>query len=392
MKSKPALPIQLIMSSHSTRLQRPADAASARRPFFAVALPGLLGVLLAGCGTIPDLQPFADSTSQVASAVRSSGKLAVTDARTLVTAYAADARDARRVAGEVSDKERPAKVSEAEGLEQSASRLKERTGALELSWASNVRMIDAIVAYSDSLASIAAAGKKGQESAAATGAALKNLLSSFDAAVPIVGAVAEVAPIAAKLYGQVAATLAAKSLEKAVIEAQPAIDDAARVLTANLGNLAAINHALFRELPAVLQDPARAGFDARSERGVLKAAIAAHDELRTEINTAIRNAADSAGREVALQPLSVRTRQLEAIIAASQAKLAPVDQKIAAERARGALQAQFIVAAQSAVAEWAVYHRRLGGALQERKIPSVDSLKATANDLRELVTVIRKNL
>lgn len=336
---------------------------------------GLVGLVLTGCGTVPDLQPFAGSTAQLASSVRGAGKSAITDARSLIEAYRDDARQVRREEGPAA----------AEALEKSVADLGAATEKLEFAWAANVKLMEAVEGYSTSLAQIAAAGKGGKDSAAAVGDSLKSLLDSVGA--PLVGADA-VLGLAATAFGHVAAARAAASLEKALGESQPAIDEVARVVAANLENLAKINRALTRELTAIQADAARAQFNVGTERGLLRQATAAHDELRLKVQTALKNA-DSAEREKTLAEIAGRSRQLEEIIATSRAKLSPVDTAMAEARARGERQGRFVIAAIAATEEWAAYHRRLLAGLRDKQVPSAQALLAAANDVRELLTLIR---
>ena len=336
---------------------------------------GFVGLVLAGCGTVPDLQPFAGSTAQLASSVRGAGKSAITDARSLVEAYRDDARQVRREDGPAA----------AEALEKSVADLGLATEQLESAWSANVKLMEAVEGYSTSLAQIASAGKGGKASATAVGDSLKSLLDVVGSAFPGGDAVLG---LAAKAYGYVAEARAAASLEKALGEAQPAIDEVARVVTANLENLGKINRALTRELAAIQADATRAQFNVGHERSLLRQATAAHDELRLKVQTALKTP-DPAAREKALAEIAGRSRQLEEIIATGRAKLAPVDAAMAEARARGERQARFVVAAMVATEEWALYHRRLLAGLREKQVPGAQALMAAANDVRELLNLIR---
>ncbi len=338
-------------------------------------LLGLAGLLLAGCRTLPDLQPFAGSTAQLASSVRGAGKSTSADAQALLEAYRDDARQVRQEEG-------PAAAAD---LEATVEKLGGATAKLQAAWGANVKMMEAVEGYSASLAQIAAAGKSGQASATAVGESLKSLLDAAGTAFPGGDAVLG---LAAKAYGQIAEARAAASLEQALAQAQPAIDEVARLLTANLENLGQTNRALARELTAIHTDAARAQFNVGRERGLLRLAVAAHDELRLSVQAALKNS-DPAAREKALAEIVARSRQLEDFIAVSRAKLAPVDTAVTAARARGERQGKFITAAIVATEEWAVYHRRLLAALRDKQVPSAQALLAAAHDVRDLLTLIR---
>jgi hypothetical protein len=67
----------------------------------------------------------------------------------------------------------------------------------------------------------------------------------------------------------------------------------------------------------------------------------------------------------------------------------PVDAAMAEARARGERQGQILVAAITATEEWARYHRRLLAGLRVKQVPSAQALMAAANDVRELLNLIR---
>lgn len=338
-------------------------------------IAGLLAILaFAGCQSLPDLKPFADSTAQIAASVRGSGECTLTDIQDLKKRYHDDAKNAT--------------ASNRDQLEENAVTATKQANSFETEWNANIKMMNATATYADSIAQIAAAGKDGADSAKQVGQSLKKLLDSVGTVVPGADAIVT---LGSTVYGQIVQQMAGKSLEKALGEAQPAIDDVARVLGANLASLAKINHALTLELVTTTEDATRAGFNVGNERKVVRLAFAAHDQLRNEIATAIdNNNGDSAKREEALKPLVARSEQLEEIIASSRAKLVPIDTAVATAEEKGRNQAYLLSAAQTAVREWAAYHRELLTALQQKHAPSVAQLNAAATDVREFLNLIRK--
>ena len=338
-------------------------------------LTGLFAAFtLTSCDSLPDLKPFSDSTAQLAASVRGSGQNAVADLQTLKSRYLADAKNAT---GDNRDQ-----------IKQDATALAKQAEQFEAAWNATTAMMDATATYADSITQIAAAGKEGADRAKQVGTSIKSLLDSVGTVVPGADTIVS---IGSKAYGEIVQHMAGKSLDKALAEAQPAIDDVARVLEANLASLAKINKQLTLELVTTTEDATRAGFNVANEQRVLRLALAAHDEMRKEIGHAIEsNADDSAKREAALNPLLLRSKQLEEIIAGSRAKLTPINTAAAAAQEKGRNQTHLLEAAQVAVQEWAAYHRALRPALSENHIPSVAQLNAAANDVREFLTLIRK--
>ena len=107
-------------------------------------LAGLAVLVLAGCRTLPDLQPFAASTAQIASSVRGAGKSADADAQALLEAYRDDAREVRKQEG----------PEQAADLEANVKKLEATAEKLKQAWAANVKMMAAVEGYSTSLAQI----------------------------------------------------------------------------------------------------------------------------------------------------------------------------------------------------------------------------------------------
>jgi hypothetical protein len=337
-------------------------------------LIGLSCLTLAGCGTVPDLQPFAASTAQISSSVRSVGGLVISDAKMLSDEYRSDAQAARRSDG-----------PESEELRASSERLSAAVQNLQTAWGANIRMMEAVEGYSTSLAAIAAAGKSGKASAAAVGDSLKALLDEVGSPVPGANTVLS---LAAKAYGCVAEARAAASLEQAVEQTQPAIDEVAKVIKANLENLAQVNRFLSLQLASNQEDNTRAGFDARRERGLLLRATVAQDEVRSEIQDALK-IEDKDARDTKLAAITRRARLIEEIVAVSRARLAPVDAAVVDVRTRGERQQRFIEASIAATDAWVGYHRRLLVALREKQVPSVQTLLGASEDVRQLLELIR---
>ena len=174
-------------------------------------------LFLSGCGsaTLPDIKPFAEQTTKMASAAsnaytQAEGLLSATDIET----------------GKPKD-------DEIDPITQ-----------LKQDWEQTRQALHAMVAYSNALAALADTGAEGSESADAVANALDGLLS-----VVGVGKVSENLMGALKKANEfVAAVRAKKSLKEAIEQAQPAIDAMCKIIAANLADLEIINHAAGKQV------------------------------------------------------------------------------------------------------------------------------------------------
>jgi tetratricopeptide (TPR) repeat protein len=168
----------------------------------------LLSSVLAACG-IPNLKPFSDATAEMATVL----KQGFERARTSLGAAAETAGDE----------------------DQFTAKLRE----LDDRWKPTRKALSSLVAYSDSLAAVAEAGKKGKETMAKVTGALSDLASAVGA-IPLTGA-------APKIIEAVGAKIiemqAGNDIRKAVTKAAEAVDIIAPVLEQNFADLRAIHNA-----------------------------------------------------------------------------------------------------------------------------------------------------
>lgn len=160
---------------------------------------GLTLVGWGGCGgSIPDVKPFAEQTARMSSAIDNG-------------------------------------YSQAELL---LSLTDESPNGLEKQWQQTRSALEAVVAYSDALATLADAGAEGSEVGQSLADAVQGLISSvspFTIPKNIVGAFNE-------LNKTITAIRVRKKLKEAVGDAQPAINIISQVVSANLEELERINH------------------------------------------------------------------------------------------------------------------------------------------------------
>jgi hypothetical protein len=158
-------------------------------------------ILLSSC-SLPDLQPFATSTAELSSAVAASGEV--------VTA----------------------------ALEENQMPAEARSFGDQ--FAVRTKAMAAFVEYSDSLASIAAAGKKGAANAGKVADAFNGLLGQVGSLIPLPGAEllsSGLVDVLKEGYALVATVRAAQSMKSAVEAADPIIQNLAKIVGADLTDM-----------------------------------------------------------------------------------------------------------------------------------------------------------
>jgi hypothetical protein len=170
--------------------------------------------LLSACGSIPDIQPFANATANMATALNK-GFAHTENQLAVLQAENPDLEDqARATLGELRKRWRPSKEA-----------------------------INALVAYTDSLAALANAGNTGKEAANKLTDSFQGLYNAVAQLVPLPGLPAGVATAfnaIGAINGVIARMRAKHALKEAAEEAAPAVKTIADVLAANfaeLGNL-----------------------------------------------------------------------------------------------------------------------------------------------------------
>ncbi len=177
----------------------------------------LVSALLTACTSIPDIQPFADATVNLATALnkgygQTENQLATLQAENTELKVAAAAK-----LTELRDRWKPTKAG-----------------------------INALVAYTDSLAALAKAGKTGQEAANKLTDSFTGLYNAVGQLVPIPGLSAGVQAAfqaIGAVNGTIAKMRARRALKEAAEDAAPAVETIAKILAANFEALENINAA-----------------------------------------------------------------------------------------------------------------------------------------------------
>lgn len=308
--------------------------------FFAV------GLLLSGCASLPDTQPFTDATLSLRSAVAASGTAVVAELRHTPLGH----------------------------IEGSAKNLED-------AWKTRDGVMSALVEYANSLQAITDAGKKGEESAKQLADAVNVLAQSLGAAS--LGA-SQGGALAVEtfgfVYGQIAKARAAKSLELALREIQPAIERIATLLAADLVKLdELIQVAIMAEHDALETDNQR-------EIGYRRQLV----DSRRQLMGVVGNELKKENANITKIERTDELGRLDQLLAATDGwnTAYTAEQKTIAERGR--IAREMIAATQAAFSTWAAGHARLLAAVRAKRTPSAVELAAAATRIRELVDRYRR--
>lgn len=306
-------------------------------------LPVVVLVLLTGCAALPDMTPYRDATVQLRSTVLAGGGVVQAGLEAAAAGYEADSATAWRI--------------------------REHTERFAEAWRARVEGADALVAYANAVADIARSGSEGAASARSLADALTRLAGGVGIALPPSGTVATVTDTAAFVYGHIAATRAAPSLQQALQSAQPAVDRVSVLLAQDLQATLAIlrsAHELQRTALALRYN---------EETGYLKA---------LERERKVLYARDSLGAED-----EARLQRIAELLEATRGWREPLQAAQAAMEEDLRLRVGLIEATRTAVAEWAAAHRNLTAALREKRAVNVEALVQATLEARELVRRLR---
>ena len=171
----------------------------------------VLSSLLCACTSIPDIQPYANATASMATALNKG----------------------------FAHTENQLAVLQAENTDL---QVEARTTLIELRkrWKPSKEAINALVAYTDSLAALANAGKTGREAANKLTSSFEGLYNAVAQLLPLPGLPAATSTVfnaIGAVNGVIARMRAKKALKEAAAEAAPAVQIIAEVLGANFKEL-----------------------------------------------------------------------------------------------------------------------------------------------------------
>ena len=193
---------------------------------------GIAAVLLlvTGCRSLPEVQPFADATATIHHAITASGRTAV------------------------------AQLADIEGKGSAPTRLGGEPATplardFYQAWQKREAMFAALDTYAASLVQLVHSGNHGAESAQALAKSASDLASTVSSSFPGGDpAVQLVTSLASQAYGIIAREVAAQRLDKAIALEDPVIQKIARLIAADLTDLKRLNEVWRNSRRAALAD------------------------------------------------------------------------------------------------------------------------------------------
>lgn len=308
---------------------------------FRVLLALAISVSLFGCGTLPDAQPFADATSALSSAVKTSGGAA---------------SDSLRDAGSVLP------PNETAFYEKKATEL-------DAEWDKRIKAAQGAVAYSVALVDVVAAGKSGADTAKklSDNVAALATAAGIPIAAPVVGVAGDIARF---LLERIAIIRSSEKLEEAVQQAQPAID---RIAT----------H-LADEAASQLKPVLTAAY--KNSISGIKGAYEAESNFSPQLSI----------QRVKLHELVLKDqekvpdlRELDQLQQSVDARLKERDKKIDVATQAYKTRLALVSALGASASSWAAAHRDLASAIREKRKVTVAELQETVAEIRDLIKKVR---
>jgi len=300
-------------------------------------------LLLAGC-TTPDLRPFADATKTLSVGVYTGGDLALKPL----------ARMPLWVNGNLVQPEDPSHPSK----------------ALEASWESRRKTMEAVLVYSASLAAINEASAHSKENAAELVGSVKQLASAVPSISTGVSLAGDLVVSGLQTYVEIKAW---HDMQKAVQSADTAIQLIAKALEKDFAELA--NEFESKQRDQIIQKSV-------ALRPVERVYQALQDQRNTQ-----RTSVAGAPSDVALGTELARLDGLVTAVELDVNKLRSERSQIEVSLADGE---QFFATVIKAVEAWASAHADLIKAFEQNRVPNLVVLAARAEELKEIVGKLKK--
>ena len=347
-------------------------------------MPGWVAVacLCSACRTSPDLAPFANATSQIATSIKTGGRTVSSEINAMSADWNGPQRDqARKIGADFAHR-----------------------------WSDRNALADALLNYSASLTAIAQAGEQGETSARQVADAFGKLCGAIDVALPPAAAGAEAVKLGSYLYGRFAQDHAARTLGASMQRLQPVVDEAAVQLGLSLLQIEDALDAIRTQVVADANSKEIDGIKVGTERNIARALASRRNRLleeviagidaREQLREKLRSPGLSSGdRETIEQELARLTRSgaelstelatVEASWQASVQRLAPVAAQTAADRERLGTQIALVQATRTGLSDWAAAHSRIAAAALEKHPLQVDDLVQAAVHIQNLVRAVQ---
>jgi hypothetical protein len=279
------------------------------------------------CAT-PNLEPFADATSQLHTAVIQ------TDTNLRLSLIEAGHKEKAKEIG---------------------NQIRARITAME-----------AVVRYSDALANISDAGQRGGESAEN----LANALDGFLGAVSAPTMPASYVSIAKSASGIIASVRAAKSLAEATKHADPAIQGIAAIMIEDFDDLKKILIVTEQELSTKIVKI--------KENNDVMSYCSGLEKRRRQLESEITP--ENVDREKVKQ-----LKEINELLELARDRYDPLKKELKDIEARNALQIQIVETSKKGLQQWAAIHQSLSQNIQRGLPPDSRLIASTAIQLRELI-------
>ena len=327
----------------------------------------LLSLALTACGTLPDVKPFADATATIHSGMRSVGDAAVERVEENIAYYSIRAGQT---------KDATAKALFEDSKNKQAAELKKLKPNFEVI----VKAGGAFVDYADSLQGIVAAANSSMDSARNFTAAVNRLGTALTGDPLITKVMGEVA---ARLFKELATFQASRSLEAAMEQAAPTINEVAGELkkvvntsrgvfseTARLQGYDEVNNELKRKY----------GFDRSFRRQIVAERERAFAKISGDCATSCATPKEIENLK-SLDQLYDRTQAFAAEDAAGMQK---VDEYFARQRA-------LLARVEVALDAWRDAHSNLLTAVKEKRQFNARQLVEVAQDIKDIIREGKNN-
>jgi len=293
----------------------------------------MLVVTATGCTSLPEIGPFTDATHQLKAAVAQSGST-------------------------VSDE-----LRYTEGGKETADKLDE-------AWKERNRAFEAIAAYSDSLEAIVSSGNQGAQTAGELADSIQEFAEGVGIVIPASTAAVNVASDSIKLLAKyIANTRAAKSLEEAMVKAQPAVEQIVKLIVEDLEDIDGI----FRAANKLVEINFKNSYATRiSYRKVLEDFVQKAD---------IADANDAVLKKLV---------QMNELLDSTNSWYSEYKQGLEQNQKRLRVGRALIKTAQASVQQWVTAHKQVVNALNNRRPVSTESLLEAAVEIRYLLKRIRE--
>jgi hypothetical protein len=282
---------------------------------------------LAAC-SLPNLKPYADATAQL---------------HTVVIQTDAIAR---------------LSLTEA-GAEKMAKKLGDQLSV-------RISAMEAVVKYTDALATIADAGQKGSDNAGNLADALDGFLGAVSAPTMPTNYVA----MAKSVYGIVANVRAASSLAKATEKANPAIQSIAAIMIKDFDDLKEILMVTGKKLNSKL-------ISEKANNEIISYRLALEKRRRQIENEITPDNID--------QNKLKELQKVNALIDTTRDRYEPLMKKIKDLEDRTAIQIKIVESSKKGLVQWAAIHESLANNLKNGLPPNSRLIASTVIKLRELI-------